>query len=59
MREQISKRNIDINGNNSEQAYKNFIDTCKNYYTRYMYDKILQYFMSYLRIPAGAYDKER
>ena len=41
----------------SQQAYRNFIDTCRSPYTRYMYNKSLDYFMSYLKLPQGAYNK--
>jgi hypothetical protein len=41
----------------SEQAYRNFIDACRSLKTRYLYKKSLDYFMSYLRIPLGEYNK--
>jgi integrase len=41
----------------SEQAYRNFIDACRSSKTRYLYKKSLDYFMSYLRIPLGVYNK--
>jgi integrase len=41
----------------NEQAYRNFIEACRSPSTRYLYKKILDYFMSYLRIPQGEYSK--
>ena len=38
-------------------AYRNLIDTCRSIETRNMYSKALKYFMSYLRVPLGRYDK--
>src|SRR5918996_499284 len=39
------------------QAYRNFIDACRSPYTRYQYYKVIEYFMSYLRVPKGEYSK--
>ena len=39
------------------QAYRNFIDVCRSPYTRYQYRKVIEYFMSYLRIPKQEYSK--
>jgi integrase len=39
------------------QAYRNFIDACRSPHTRYQYQKAIEYFMSYLRIPQQEYSK--
>jgi hypothetical protein len=38
-------------------AYRNFVETCRSPATRRMYSKILRYFMSFLRLSPGDYDK--
>ena len=41
----------------SEAASRNFIETCRSPATRYMYNRALHYFMSYLRLEPNAHDK--
>jgi integrase len=41
----------------SSYAYQTFINTCRSPVTRELYVKGLRYFMTYLRIPAGEYDR--
>ena len=41
----------------SEIAYRCFVDTCRSPATRDIYISALSFFMSYLKLPSGAYDK--
>jgi integrase len=41
----------------SSRVYRNLVETCRSPSTRILYTKALRYFMSYLRLPNGAYDK--
>ena len=41
----------------SELAYRCFVDTCRSPATREIYTLALSFFMSYLKLPPGAYDK--
>jgi hypothetical protein len=41
----------------SEIAYRCFVDTCRSPATRDIYIRALSFFMLYLKLPPGAYDK--
>jgi integrase len=41
----------------SQLAYRIFVDTCRSPATRQVYTLALSFFMSYLKLPSGAYDK--
>ena len=41
----------------SALAYRNFVDTCRTLATRQTYVKTLHYFMAYLHLSPGAYDR--
>jgi hypothetical protein len=41
----------------SEIAYRCFVDTCRSPATRDNYIRALSFFMSYLKLPPGAYDR--
>jgi site-specific recombinase XerD len=41
----------------SNLAYRNFVDTCKTPSTRGFYIHVLNYFMSYLHLPSEGYDR--
>jgi integrase len=41
----------------SEIAYRCFVDTCRSPATRDNYIRVLSFFMSYLKLPPGAYDR--
>ena len=41
----------------SSIAYRNFVDTCRSPMTRKHYLKGLDYFMDFLKIERGAYDR--
>jgi integrase len=48
---------IGIGLGKSEIAYRCFVDTCKTTATREIYTLALSFFMSYLKLPPGAYDR--
>ena len=41
----------------SQLAYRIFVDTCRSPATRDIYTRALSFFMSYLKISPGSYDK--
>jgi integrase len=41
----------------SQSAYRYFVDTCRSAATRKAYVKALSFFMDYLKIPSGSYDR--
>lgn len=41
----------------SNHAYRCFVDTCRSEATRKMYVKALDFFMDFLKIPRGSYDR--
>ena len=47
----------DIDIGKSEIAYRCFVDTCRSPATREIYTLALSFFMSYLKLPPGAYNR--